>query len=159
MHKPENTEDGFRCPQCGSYSTQSVAMAYKQAVRTGHSGHQSTSQFADEIAPPPAKDGSSYPSLIACATAIFAFLELPGLLDSAGIGALEGLSPFSWPILALSCVCGWVVGLLFAIPAIRYNAFTLPPILREWQKGMICKRCFHRWQRLSSPELGELDDE
>lgn len=159
MHQYQNTGDSFRCPRCRSHSTQSTAVAYKQAVRTGHSGYQSTSQFADEIAPPPAKDDSFLPSLIACGAAVFAFLKLPDLLDSAGISSLEGLSPFSWPILALSCVCGWVVGLLFAIPAIRYNAFTLPPILREWQKGMICKRCSHRWQRLSDPEIDGPDDE
>lgn len=159
MHQSVNEDDGYRCPQCQSHSTQSICLAYKQAVRTGYSGYESVSQFAEEIAPPKPKDDIFGPSIVACATAVIALWQLPAILDRAGVDTLTGLSPFSWPILALSCICGWIIGAIFAFPAIRYNAITLPPILREWRKGMICKRCSHRWQRKCRLGLSGLDDE
>ena len=140
-------QDDLRCPKCAGHSTESVVIAYAQSTRTGSSGYETLSLLGEQIAPPNEKDEKFWPGVVVCAAAAIALTKLPSVLNQLDIDALQNLSPFSWPVAALSCVVGWSAGLVLAVPAIRYNTHVLPGLLAEWGKGMVCKRCGHRWQR------------
>ena len=147
MSHDNRIKDEMRCPECGSASTESVVIAYAKSARTGTSGYETVSLFGEQIAPPEERDEKFWPSVAVCVAAIIALFKLPGTLNQLEIEALQNLSVLSWPVVLLSCVVGWLVGLIFVIPAIRYNVHVLPGLTAEWEKGMACRRCGHRWQR------------
>lgn len=152
MKRSHRTNQDMQCPNCKGHNTQSIAIAYSQSVRTGDTGRQTISEFGQGLAPPMAKDEKLVPGIIACVVLGVCLFTLPDLLNRTGIPALTDLSVVNWKVAAISCLAAWTVGLLVAIPRIRYNVMELPSLLDEWERDAICRRCGHRWQSLSSPK-------
>ncbi len=141
MEKHTENTSNYRCPRCGSHSGQSVALAHAQSVRVGHSGLETISRFGESIAPPPERDEKLVPGVVACFAAGISLFKSPDLLHATGLPFFANLSPFSWKVALVSCVFGWTVGLLIAIPRVRYNVHELPALLRDWESQMLCRRC------------------
>lgn len=150
MEYSHHTTKNMQCPSCGSHSTQAIGLAYSQAVRVGDSGRETVSRFGQALAPPPEKDEKFVPGLVACFVLGISLITLPALLNKTGIPALSNLPTISWKVAVISCIAAWAVGLLIAMPRIRYNVMKLPKLLEEWRSQVICRRCGHRWQDLSA---------
>ncbi len=146
MELSHQTHQEMQCPSCRSHSTQTIEVAYAQAVRVGDSGRETVSRFAQSLAPPPERDEKFVPGLVACAVLGVSFITLPEILNRTGIPALSNLPHLSWKIAAMGCTAGWIVGLLIAIPRIRFNVMKLPKLLEQWRNQAVCRRCGHRWQ-------------
>ena len=147
MSSTGSTDTNLSCPDCGSNYTQSISIAYARSVRTSDSGYKSISDYGKSIAPPQERDEKVRPTVVAFFTAAVCLLLLADLLDQTGIPAISNLSTFSWPVILGSCAIGWIVGLLDALPAIRYNVEVWPGLCEEWAEKMVCNRCFGIWSR------------
>ena len=147
MSPTGSTDTNLSCPECGSNSTQSISIAYARSVRTSDSGYESISAYGKCIAPPQERDEKVRPTFVACVTAAVCLLLLANLLNQSGIHAISNLSTFSWPVILGSCAIGWIVGLLDALPAIRYDVQVWPGLYEEWAEQMVCNRCFGIWSR------------
>jgi len=137
----------MQCPRCKSRYTQSVKMAYSQSVRTGDSGYQSISEFGKTLEPPPSRSefGAFFvvAIMVTCATMIL----LPSLSEVVEIKWLSGISTFDWPVVVASVVLGLIAGARSAIAAAVHNASVHAGEMREWKRGVVCRRCGHRFQR------------
>lgn len=137
----------MQCPRCRSRYTQSVKMAYTQSVRTGDNGYQSVSEFGKNLEPPPPRSEVAAFFVVAMLVTSAAIILLPALFELVEIKWLRGVSPFDWPVLVASMVLGLVAGARSAIAAAVYNASVHDGEMREWKRGVVCRRCGHRFRR------------
>ena len=137
----------MQCPKCKSQYTQSVETAYSQAVRTGETGYQSISEFGRSMEPPEPRSEVGVPFATAFFVAGTLMMLLPGLHSVLPFEWLEGLSPFDTPVVIVSLVVGLIVGFWSAVSAGVYNASVYRGEMKTWAKGVVCRRCGHRFRR------------
>ena len=139
--------ESMQCPKCSSHNTQSVSVAHQQSIRTGYNGYQSISEFGKALEPPPPRSAFLYPLGVAYMVGVFTFLGLAEL--SALIGKI-------WPTLAswlyshpfiASAIVGAVAGLMVSVSAIEFNAGVHKHEMSRWGRGVVCKRCGHRFSK------------
>jgi len=81
------------------------------------------------------KDEKFVPGLIACFVLGISLITLPALLNKTGIPALSNLPTISWKVAVISCIAAWTVGLLIAMPRIRYNVMKTAQAPRGVEKS------------------------
>jgi hypothetical protein len=137
----------MQCPECDSHYTQAVPLAYRQSIRTGYNGHQSISEFGQELEPPQARSEVLVPMLYAVALFGVTFLllpteitwfdiEWPQLLLTSTLGrlAIAGAAAFSLLIYLSAC-------------AIADNLTDHAEKLDEWERTVVCRRCGGQFSR------------
>lgn len=137
----------MQCPRCKSHDTQAVETAYSQAVRTGESGYQSISEFGRSMEPPEARSAAGVPLATALWVAGALMMLLPGLHAVLPFDWLEGLSSFDRPVVVVSLVAGLIAGFSSAVSAGVHNASVHRSEMRTWARGVVCRRCGHRFKR------------
>ncbi len=137
----------MQCPNCGSHNTQSVSVAHQQSIRTGYNGYQSISAFGKDLEPPPPKSAFLYPLGVAYMVGVFTFF---------GLSEISTRLEESWPTLAswfgshpiiASAIVGVIAGALVSLSAMGFNASTHRRQLNRWSKGVVCRRCGHRFNK------------
>lgn len=139
--------ESMRCPQCKSRQTQTVKTAYSQSVRTDESGYQSISEFGKTLEPPPRRSQLAAFFSVAMLVTSAAMILLPSASELIQVKWLGGLSSFDWPVVVASIVLGLVAGERSAISAGVHNAIVHRGEMREWNRGVVCRRCDHRFTR------------
>ena len=137
----------MQCPRCGSYHTQSVKIAYTQAVRTGESGYTTISDFGRSIAPPPPSGAIWIPIGLAAFTAVALMAVLPEIHRLVPLGWLQHLSSFGLPVLIVSILVGILAGLWAGAKLYIPIEISHRDELRRWARGVVCRRCGHRFRR------------
>lgn len=147
MSNQNRKHGNMQCPECGSYNTQAVSVAHSQSIRIGYNGSQSISEFGKELEPPPPRSTFVVPL---GAAYMAGFLTFFGLADiSARIGD-------SWPTVAswlsshpfiASAIVAVVAGARVSLSAMDFNAGTHRKEMNRWSRGVICRRCGHRFNR------------
>ncbi len=138
---------GMQCPRCVSHNTQSAKMGYSQSVRTGYNGTQTISEYGKTLEPPePLCELGTFFATGVFVTMVSLFLipNLPVVVDFAWA---QGLSVFDWPVIVVSVVIGIVAGLRSAVSASTYNTSIFQPEMQGWERGVVCRRCGHRFSR------------
>lgn len=137
----------MQCPRCKSQYTQSVETAYSQAVRTGETGYQSISEFGRSMEPPEPRSEVGVPLATAFFAAGILMMLMPGLHTVLPFKWLEGLSSFDTSVIVVSLAVGLIVGFWSAVSAGVYNASVHHGEMRTWARGVVCRRCGHRFTR------------
>lgn len=146
MNKSQEYEY-MQCPKCRSHNTQSVSVAHKQSVRTGDNGYQSISEFGRGLEPPPPRSEFAFPLGIAYMIGFLMFFSSSELARKIGVW-LPTIADFinRRPFIFSTCV-GLLAGLIVSISAIGFNVSTHRNQMDEWSKGIVCRRCGHRFSR------------
>lgn len=137
----------MQCPQCRSRYTQSVKIAYAQSVRISGNGYQSISEFGKNLEPPPPRSEFGPFFVVAMLVTSAAMMLLPSLFELVDIKWLSGVSSFDWPVVIASVVLGLIAGTRSAVTAAVHNASVHAGEMREWKRGVVCRRCGHRFRR------------
>ena len=137
----------MRCPRCRSHYTQSVDMAYSQAIRTGESGYTTISEFGRSLEPPEPRSEAAYPLAVTLAVGIVSMVSLPALANELPFEWLEGMTSFDVPVVVASVLLGLVAGVWSADSAMAYNMSIHSDEMDEWERGVVCRRCGHRFGR------------
>lgn len=135
----------MQCSKCRSHNTQSVSVAHSQSIRTGYNGHQTISEFGRDLEPPAAQSVFGFPLLATINIFGLAVFLLPGALEATRIQWLQGLLVLSWQNLAICGFLALYVGFRLAISAVRHNMDVHSQDMSSWKRGVICKRCGHRF--------------
>jgi len=135
------------CPRCKSHNTQSVKTAYWQSIRTGDRGYQSISEFGKSLKPPQARSEIGAFFVVAMMVASAAIILLPALSEVIDVKWLRGISSFDWPVVTVSIALGILAGFRSAVSAAVHNASVHRGEMRSWSRGVICRRCGHRFRR------------
>ena len=137
----------MQCPRCRSHYTQSVDMAYSQAIRTGESGYTTISEFGRSLEPPEPRSEAAYPLAVTLAVGIVSMVSLPALANELPFEWLEGMTSFDVPVVVASVLLGLVAGVWSAASAMAYNMSVHSDEMDEWERGVVCRRCGHRFGR------------
>ena len=137
----------MQCPRCRSHYTQSVDMAYSQAIRTGESGYTTISEFGRSMEPPEPRSEVGYPMALTLAVGLISMVSLPALCEQLPFERLEGMTSFDVPVVAVSGLLGLVAGVWSAASAMAYNISFHSEEMDEWARGVVCRRCGHRFGR------------
>ena len=137
----------MQCPRCRSHYTQSVDMAYSQAIRTGESGYTTISEFGRSLEPPEPRSEAAYPLALTLAVGIVSMVSLPALANELPFEWLEGMTSFDVPVVVASVLLGLVAGVWSAASAMAYNMSVHSDEMDEWERGVVCRRCGHRFGR------------
>lgn len=137
----------MQCPRCRSHYTQSVDMAYSQAIRTGESGYTTISEFGRSLEPPEPRSEAAYPLAVTLAVGIVSMVSLPALANELPFEWLEGMTSFDVPVVVASVLLGLVAGVWSADSAMAYNMSIHSDEMDEWERGVVCRRCGHRFGR------------
>ena len=137
----------MQCPRCRSHYTQSVDMAYSQAIRTGESGYTTISEFGRSLEPPEPRSEAAYPLAVTLAVGIVSMVSLPALANELPFEWLEGTTSFDVPVVVASVLLGLVAGVWSADSAMAYNMSVHSDEMDEWERGVVCRRCGHRFGR------------
>ena len=137
----------MQCPRCRSHYTQSVDMAYSQAIRTGESGYTTISEFGRSLEPPAPRSEVGYPLAVTLAVGIVSMVSLPALANELPFEWLEGMTSFDVPVVIASVLLGLVAGVWSAASAMAYNMSVHSDEIDEWERGVVCRRCGHRFGR------------
>ena len=137
----------MQCPRCRSHYTQSVDMAYSQAIRTGESGYTTISEFGRSLEPPEPRSEAAYPLALTLAVGIVSMVSLPALANELPFEWLEGTTSFDVPVVVASVLLGLVAGVWSAASAMAYNMSVHSDEMDEWERGVVCRRCGHRFGR------------
>ncbi len=135
----------MQCPRCRSHHTQSVEMAYSQAIRTGESGYTTISEFGRSLEPPEPRSEIGYPLALTLAIGIVSMVSLPALGTQLPFEWLDGLAPFDVPVVVVSILLGLVAGVWSAAAAMAYNMTTHSDEMDDWGRGVVCRRCGERF--------------
>ena len=135
----------MQCPRCRSHYTQSVDMAYSQAIRTGESGYTTISEFGRSLEPPEPRSEAAYPLALTLAVGIVSMVSLPALANELPFEWLEGMTSFDVPVVVASVLLGLVAGVWSAASAMAYNMSVHSDEMDEWERGVVCRRCGHRF--------------
>ena len=135
----------MQCPRCRSHYTQSVEMAYAQAIRTGESGYTTISEFGRSLEPPAPRSEIGVPMGVAFGVACASMMLLPTLHKVAPFAWLEGLSPFDAPVVVVSLVLGVIAWFRSSVSALVHNDSVHRREMRKWEKGVVCRRCGKRF--------------
>ena len=134
----------MQCPRCRSHYTQSVDMAYSQAIRTGESGYTTISEFGRSLEPPAPRSEVGYPLAVTLALGIVSMVSLPALANELPFEWLEGTTSFDVPVVVASVLLGLVAGVWSADSAMAYNMSIHSDEMDEWERGVVCRRCGQR---------------
>lgn len=137
----------MQCPRCRSQYTQSVKIAYSQAIRTGESGYTTISEFGRSLEPPQARSEAGVPLGIAFGIACGSMLLLPAVHTVAPLPWLAGLSPFDTPVVVVSIVLGLLAGFWSGVSALVHNDSVHRGEMRKWERGVVCRRCGFKFRR------------
>ena len=139
--------NSMQCPRCHSGYTQSVEVAYSQAVRTGETGHTTISEFGRSMEPPAPRNTIGGALAATFMVTVISMMSLPALAEFLGIGRFAALSTFDTPVVVTSLVVGLVAGFRSAVSAYIYNVSIHRGEMQHWGRGVICRRCGHRFRR------------
>lgn len=139
--------NSMQCPKCYSHNTQSVSVAYGQSIRIGETGYRSVSEFGRELEPPQGRSEFGIPLVVAVNVFGLAVLSLPDMLAVTGISWLMGLKISSWLNLVASGAIAILVGVRVASSAFLHNMTKHRTEMRSWRRGVVCRRCGHRFRR------------
>ena len=139
--------NSMQCPRCRSQYTQSIEMAYSQAIRTGESGYTTISEFGRSLEPPEPRSEAAYPLAVTLAVGIVSMVSLPALANELPFEWLEGMTSFDVPVVVASVLLGLVAGVWSADSAMAYNMSIHSDEMDEWERGVVCRRCGHRFGR------------
>lgn len=137
----------MQCPGCSSHYTQSVEMAYSQAIRTGESGYTTISEFGRSMEPPAPRSEVGYPMTVTLVVGIVATGLLPALGEQLPFEWSNGMTSFDVPVVVVSVLLGLVAGVWSAASAMAYNMTIHSDEMDDWARGIVCRRCGHRFQR------------
>ena len=136
----------MQCPSCGSHYTQSVKMAYSQAVRTGESGYTTISEFGRSLEPPAPRSTIGAPMGVAFGVACASMLLLPALHKVIPVTWFAGLSSLDAPVVVVSIVFGVVAWFRSVVSAFAHNASVHRGEMNKWARGVVCRRCGRRFR-------------
>ena len=137
----------MQCPRCYSRYTQSVEMAYSQSVRTGESGYTSISEFGRSLEPPEPRSEVGYPLAVTLAVGIISAMSLPELAERLPFMSFAEMTPFDTPVVVTSILLGLVAGVWSAGSAMAHNMSVHSDEMDQWARGVVCRRCGHRFKR------------
>jgi DNA-directed RNA polymerase subunit RPC12/RpoP len=137
----------MQCPRCRSQYTQSVEMAYSQAIRTGESGYTTISEFGRSLEPPAPRSEVGYPLAVTLAVGLISMVSLPALGEQLPFEWSAGMTSFDVPVVIASVLLGLVAGVWSAASAMAYNMSVHSDEIDEWERGVVCRRCGHRFGR------------
>ena len=141
-HQP--SELAFRCRRCGSFNTQYVSVAYSQSVRSGDNG-ETISKFGKSLAPPKKYSQVLVPSLSGSVAAAWIYGFLLARAAENGDRIFSDDSLIEWPLFGLSLIIGLIVCAGMIARADRLNKTLWEPLVRNWDKEIVCRRCSHRF--------------
>lgn len=137
----------MQCPECGSHYTQAVPLAYRQSIRTGYNGHQSISEFGQELEPPQARSEVLVPMLYAVALFGVTFVLLPTEITWLDLGWSQQLSTSTLGRLGIAGVAAISLLVYLSARAIADNLTGHAGEMHHWERGVVCRRCGHRFRR------------
>ena len=141
------TANSMQCPGCRSHYTQSVGMAYSQAIRTGESGYTTISEFGRSLEPPAPRSEVGYPLAVTLAVGLISMVSLPALGEQLPFEWSAGMTSFDVPVVIASVLLGLVAGVWSAASAMAYNMSVHSDEIDVWERGVVCRRCGHRFGR------------
>ena len=121
-------------------------MAYSQAIRTGESGYTTISEFGRLLEPPAPRSEIGYPLALTLAVAIVSMASLPALGEQLPFEWSDGMTSFDTPVIVVSILLGMVAGVWSAASAMAYNMTIHSDEIDDWGRGVVCRRCGHRFQ-------------
>ena len=137
----------MQCPECGSHYTQAVPLAYRQSIRTGYNGHQSISEFGQELEPPQARSEVLVPMLYAVALFGVTFVLLPAEITWFDLGWPQQLLTSTFGRLGLAGAAAMSLLVYLSACAIAENLTDHAREMDDWEHTIVCRRCGYRFQR------------
>ena len=137
----------MQCPECGSHYTQAVPLAYRQSIRTGYNGHQSISEFGQELGPPQARSELLVPMLYAAALFGVTFVLLPTEITWLDLGWPQQLLTSTLGRLGIAGVAAMSLLVYLSACAIADNLTGHAREMNDWERTVVCRRCGAQFSR------------
>ena len=135
----------MQCPECGSHNTQSVSLAHSQSVRTSANGYQSISEFGKKLEPPAPRSEFGVPFGVGYVVGVSFFFFVPEVSSwIVGWWPTGGIWLRDHPFIASGSI-GAVAWLYSLASAIGFNSSVHQKEMNSWGKGIVCRRCGHRF--------------
>lgn len=137
----------MQCPECGSHYTQAVPLAYRQSVRTGHNGHQSISEFGQELEPPQARSEVLVPMIYAVALFGVTFVLLPAEITWFDLGWPQQLLTSTLGRFGIAGMAAFSLLVYLSACAIADNLTGHAREMDDWGRTVVCRRCGTQFSR------------